>query len=512
VSVTTAVIGGEVRHRRGMQRPAVRFSVMGVAVALGSIFGGQPGVLIGLVVAGLIYITTLSTGGERSIAYNIGARRRWKRMVRMGYDKFRPVADRPVNCVPGSREWNAHRDFTDGVDRWEFLGDDPLATAVCYHETPDGHRYFSATFRVDGPLVGLATDEELDRAQAEFANLLAGWGSREKLVSGMQVMTRMLPPDTVMHEGWVARQKDAATPDGQWQDYRKLLRGMSGGRYVQRHYATLTWDRSPRFTAVAKDYGVGDIGWRALVLEQIESARGRCVDAGYQRVRELTGPQHAALIRHLQNPDFHPDETADITSSGMYRPSDGDFRSVTTDGKWVHRTAVIPPDAVETNERDGRWMRPLLIGMERRMHRTVTICLRFIPSDIAKKEARDSATYDRADQITDQTKGRLENDDTAVSLTAAQRRIHDLRSGAGHHGVLWTGFVTITVPVAESLALAVGAVEEAADDAGIARLGWCDGYQPAAQSYTWPMGRGIPEADTPRTAKVLEALTMRSAR
>jgi hypothetical protein len=495
-----------------MANPTRRTAVMLVLIVAGALLGSTKGLIVGLLLSAALYATTLSSGGDRSAAQNWEAKRRWRRMVKRGYDVFRPVADRPVTCPPGSREWNAYRDFPDGADEVEFLNDpDPAATAILYHLTPTGDRYLTASFRVDGPLVGLTGDADLDDAQTAFGKLLAGWGSRQKLVTGLQITTRMLPPGTIPHEKWMTDQLDPHTPKAQVEDYATLLRKLSVGRYIARHYVTLRWDRTPRFTMAAREHGKGDEGWRALVLAELRSARQRLTTAGYERVAPLTGPQHAALVRHLQNPDYHPDQTADITAAGMYRPSAGTMTTVTTDDRWVHRTAQFPVNAIETIDRTGTWMEPLLVGMEARILRTVSLHIALIPSADAKVAAKRDATTDRAEQITDAEKGRLEDDDTEESLTAAQRRLRDMRGSSGHHGAQWTGFVTFTIPKGDSVPLASAAIEEAADTCGINRLDWLDSWQPAAQSLNWPMARGVIQPAPSRSAKALELLVLRSA-
>lgn len=514
MSVTTAVLGGEVRHRSvGMRSPWIRNAVMFVLViGLGLAFTWV-GLILGVVISGLLYIASLSNPGDNSAVQKWDRKLRWNYQVKHGYHVFKPVALRPVNCKPG-REWNAYRDWPDGIDQWTWLEDQPNpgATAICHHNTPAGDYYFSVTFRVDGPLVGLVGDDELEDAQTRFGNLLAGWGSRQKLVSGLQITTRMLPARTDLHQAWMSARLDPATHEEQTRDYAQLLNDLSAHGLIQRHYVTVRWDQTARFDLAAAERGKGAAGRRALIEQDTDSVGKRLKAAGYTDVQPLTGPALAAVLRHLQNPGFHPDQTADVTAAGMYRPSVASVDRVTTDGQWTHRTAVFPIRGIETSQRNGLWMHPLLGGMESQIIRTLSIHITLVPASDAKTAARRDATADQVALITARDKGHAADDETEVALTAAQQRLADMSAGTGHHGVLWAGVVTLSVPATESLVLAVNAVEEAADACGINHLQWCDSYQAAAQCATWPMARLLPPAPLTKGARVLETVSLRAGR
>lgn len=510
-ALTTGILGGEDRAKRaGLQNPVIRWTVIiGLLLGFGLLFH-LIGVLIGGGLGVAVYVASLASGGDQSALHNWEAKLRWRRQTRMGFDTFIPVAQRPVNCQPGTLEWNAYRDWPDGIDEWEWLGDRADGPGISYHAAPEGVLYFAVTFRVDGALVGLAGDNELETAQTAFGHLMEGWASRQKLVTALQITTRMLPSRTELHQAWMMRQLDPATPRELVADYAELLRTMASGRLVQRHYVTIRWDKTDRFDAEAVEHAKGRAGWEALLLAQVDSARQRLVDAGYNRVEVQTAPQLAAAIRHLQNPSFHPDQTADLTATGMYRASQEQETSVTTDGAWVHRTAQFAVDGIETAERDGLWLHPLLGGLESQVYRTVSIHIVLVPAADAKAAAKRDAVRDRAEIHAAQEKGSAASDETEVSLTAAQRRKRNLRPGTGHHGATWAGFVTITVPAGSSVPLAASAVEEAADACGINRLAWCDKWQAAAQCRTWPMARALPPAPITRSSKMMQKISLRT--
>ena len=80
-------------------------------------------------------------------------------------------------------------------------------------------------------------------------------------------------------------------------------------------------------------------------------------------------------------------------------------------------------------------------------------------------------------------------------MTASARRAADLRAGAGHGGVEWVGFVTVSTRSRDELARACRQLQDTcATGLGIESLAWQDSYQSAASGTTWPIGRGLSSA------------------
>jgi len=478
------------------------------------------GLALGAVLLLVVFGATADTGAGGSLWQWAAGKRRWAYRVRAGFVDFIPVAHRPADLTPtienGSRAerraalrvWNAYREWPDGVDGLYWLESRPGLPAVAYHAGAGEDPYLSAAFRVDGPIQGLHGDAFVNRAQEAFGQLLAGWGPAAKLVSGIQVLTRVIPADSALHEMWLQDQLDPDAPQDLQADYTELLGELSASSFVQRHYVVLLWDADERFHAHARRHAApGPDGWLWLVNGEIEAAQRRLVDAQYRKVRPLTGPQLAAVLRHLQHPDWPIDRASDVTAADCWFPShderthtrvtaeypdpmDPDWLLPPT--SWVHRTAQLPVDALEVREIDGLWLTPLLTGLAEQIVRTLAVHIRFTPAREAKATARRDVTTDQRDILARERKGQMVDDETELALSSSARRMSDLREGVGHHGAHWAAFLTVSARTPADLSTACAHLEAAAaDDAGINRLDWLDTIQAAAQATTWPLGRGM---------------------
>jgi hypothetical protein len=250
----------------------------------------------------------------------------------------------------------------------------------------------------------------------------------------------------------------------------------------------------------------------------------------YRNVHALSGPQLAAVLRHMQHPDWPIDRASDVTPADCWLPSH-DERSHTAvtseypdpmdpdwllpERTWLHRTAQIPVDALEVQEVDGLWLAPLLTGLEEQIVRTLAVHIHFTPAREAKATARRDVTTDQRDLIARARKGQMVDDETELALSSAARRMSDLREGAGHHGAHWSAFLTVSAPSRSELVAACSNIESAAaDDVGINRLDWIDTIQSAAHATTWPLGRGmssLPGTVTTRALRTAQTATAKEA-
>jgi hypothetical protein len=393
------------------------------------------------------------------------------------------------------------------VDGLYWLESRPGIPAVAYHAGAGEVPYLSAAFGVDGPIQGLHGDAFVARAQEAFGQLMAGWGASAKLVSGIQVLTRVIPADSALHEAWLQDQLDPDAPQDLQSEYTALLGELSASSFVQRHYLVVRWNVDEQFRAHARRQAPGLDGWLWQVNGEIRAAHRRLTDAMYRGVHALSGPQLAAVLRHLQHPDWPIDRASDVTTTDCWLPSHDEksWTAVTAEYPdpldpdwllpptgWVHRTAQIPVDALEVQQVDGLWLAPLLTGLAEQIVRTLAVHLQFTPAREAKATARRDVTTDQRDMLARERKGQLVDDDTELALSSAARRMSDLREGVGHHGAHWVAFLTVSARTPTELAAACAHLEAAAaDDAGINRLDWLDTLQAAAQATTWPLARGM---------------------
>lgn len=528
------MLGGETKSRgllsgRRSKGAMVAWIVGAAVFALLVLFLQLVGLFIALPCAAVLMIFTMDTGTGSTPLRRVQDRRRMAYRRRRGFDEFVPIDWRPpgLTAEDGRREWSSYRDLPDGVDGLYWLQSGPGVPAVAYHAGVGESAYLSAAFRVDGPIQGLHGDAYVAGAQAKFGELMAGWGASQKLVTGIQVVTRVLPTDSAYHEMWLQDELDRDAPEALQADYGALLDELSASGFVQRHFVVIRWDVDARFAVIAARRAPGLAGYLSLINSQIPIAHRRLVDAMYTQVRPLSGPQLGAVLRNQQHPGWPIDRASDVTVDTCWLPSHDTWSATEVvsappdplapdrwlaKSSWFHRTAVIPVQALESRPLDGLWLSPLLTGLDEQIVRTLATHIHFVPAREAKIGARRDATSDQAEIIAQHRKGQLIDDGTELALSAANRRFSDLRDGAGHHGVVWSAFLTISARTVAELTEATAHVEEAADAAGIARLDWLDTLHSAAQATTWPLARGMAAPKRTTTARALHRVGTSSSK
>lgn len=535
----TSILGGEARGR-GLFGGARRSRQQMIALIVAAIVSAILVLTMQLIGAGIAAVLLAGvwaafaddgSGNTLFARRRDRARMRWRR--RKGFDRFAPVQIRPEGLRPdtgvnrrerkASRlEYNAFRDWPDGVDGLYWLEKNPGRPAIAYHAPTGEPNYVSVAFSVDGPIQGLHGDAFVAEAQWRFGQLMAGWGASQKLVTGIQITTRMLPSDSAFHEMWLEGELDPTAPAEFQQDYDRLLATVASASFVQRHYVTIRWDVDARFMGIARRRGPGLSGVTEIVREQVGQVERRLGDGLFQRVHPLSGPQLGAVLRHLQHPDWSIDRASDVNVDTCWLPSRDEWShtQVTAESpdpyrpdlllpqsEWLHRTAEIPVTAIEVRELDGLWQSSLLTRMEDQIVRTISSHIHFVPGREAKTAARRDATLDRADIMAQERKQQLVDDQSELALSAAVRRFQDLREGGGHHGAVWKQFLTISARSTDELVSACSLVEDAADESGISRLRWMDTLHSAAMATTWPLARGMAPPKRSTASRATKALT-----
>lgn len=535
----TSVLGGEARGRglfggaRRSRSQVVSMVVAAIVTAILVLTLKLLGAGIAAVLIVVVWAAFADDGTGNTLFARRQARSRMKWRRRKGFDRFVPVQTRPEGLRPdlgrtrrerrASRlDYNSYRDWPDGVDGLYWLEQRPGRPAIAFHAPTGEANYVSATFSVDGPIQGLHGDAFIAEAQWRFGQLMAGWGAAQKLVTGIQITTRMLPSDSAFHEQWLESELDPEAPLELQEDYDLLLATAARASFVQRHYVTIRWDADARFMSIARRRGPGLTGVADLIREQIVQAERRLADGLFQKVHPLSGPQLGAVLRHLQHPDWSIDRASDVNVDSCWLPSQDEWSHTQITAQtpdpyqpdrllpasdWLHRTAEIPVTAIEVREMDGLWQSSLLTRMEDQIVRTISSHIHFVPAREAKTAARRDATLDRADIMAQERKQQLVDDQSELALSAAVRRFQDLREGGGHHGAVWKQFLTISARTMDELVSAGSLVEDAADEAGISRLRWMDTQHSAAMATTWPLARGMEPPKRSTASRATKALT-----
>lgn len=465
--------------------------------------------MVGVVLAVVIVATAVLAASGRaghSPLERLVARQRLRDGRRRGTDVFEPFdSERWDELVQAGdrrsrKQAAAMRQMPDGADGMGWLDLRSGVPGVAWHVPFGEESYLSVAFEISGQLQGLESQASVDAAAEAFGRFQASLGSLSSLATGVQTLTRVLPPDSALHERWVLDQLDHGAPPVLLRSYDELVRHMSAGAMVQRHFVVVRWPRSAQFDAAAARYGQGRDGWRLLMRDEVESVARRLQVARLGTVRVLTARQTAAVIRHMQNPSWPVDQVSDVdaTNFGQAGRNERDAHVVIAPGPsgaletWYHRTAMLPAEGLAVAARDSLWVMPILTGLRAPVIRTLSFNRIIVPTGKATRDARNDVVADQADRISRQRSGKLADDETDVRLSAAQRRRNDLRPGSGHAGVEWVTHLTVSARSRDELEANVRLVSEACETGlGQEWLRWMDSYQSAASGLTWPIARGI---------------------
>ncbi len=527
-------IGGEAGHRsffggnRGGPRTVGLLVMAGIGVFV-MMFNGVPGLITGVAGCLLVYLVTMGTH-RGSVLQRWVKRRRWNHRKSSGTDVFVPYTglamDEAKNRAGAAgtknarnRILNAVRSRPDGADGMGWLRSTRRTAGIGWHLPVGEDPYLSVAFSVDGQLRGLASAREQDEALTGFDRLLAGFAPDSMLVSGIETMTRILPPDLALNEWWAQQHMDPAAPAAAVASYEQVLARTGEGAFVQRHYVVVRWNLAAAFKAEAARYGHGRSGWRALMDQEIATVTRELSRAHYRHPAALTARQTVAVILHQQNPSRPIQSVRDVDVTGFGIASRDEWAAHVVESvdpatgeavAWWHRTAAITAEQMQTGERSQFWLLSLLIGAGAGI-RTVSFKNELIPAAEAAVQAGRDLVKDISDQEAKADEGKLADQHTTAGRRAAQIRRADLAPGTGIHGANWVGYVTVTARSREELHRASRRLAETcANQAGIGRLEWMDTFQAAASGTTWPIFRGLAPAKKSIGSKAMDRLAGRA--
>ena len=483
------------------------------------------GLLVSAAAAAAVYGATLTTH-RGSPWQRYQGRRRWAERARRGMLAFRPVHRRPAGLVEalssGSRkeraaalrEFNTYRDWPDGAQGMQWLVWAPGRPGIAWHLPTGEDDYLSVVFPLGGQIRGLEGDAVVNGGAVAYGALLASLGSLGSRMTRTQLITRALPVDSANHEAWVQDNLDPDAPQALVESYKQVVDQMGRGALMQRHYAVVRWPVTDTFTRAAARLGPGQAGWVALMGREIPAAQRRLDTAKLHPGPALSAARVAAVLRHQQIPSWPIDQAGDVDVHDPWLASRDEWSYTITEDTgpdgvletWLHRTAVVPIDAVETGARTPLWLLPLLAQMRHQVVRTVSIQIEAIPASQARAEARADVTSDLADLEAQARKGVLVGEDLKVAMRAAKSRLADLEPGSGHHGAGWAMHVSISARTRDELADATEQIAEAAGHCGITGLSWYDTQHGAAQACTWPIARGMQPVKASAATRVRGAL------
>ncbi len=523
----TSSIGGDAAHRGLFGRSTVRSRTMMVIVpvalviaALGETVGLW--VAAGLVVAGLLLTASTPRGTlvERVVRWW-----RWRSKVRSGLTRFIPFDEALWDELVG-RGWRSRteaaavREWPDGCEGLGWLQAEAGQPGIAWH-TPLGEEpYLSVCWAVGGQHRGVESDESVETAAAAVSQFLESFAPELRAPQVAQILTRVLPPDSALHESWILDRMDTSAPEVVLRSYDSALRMLSKGALIQRHFVVIRWPLTSTFKAEAARYGLRQRGWREFMATEIETMQG-VLGPAFGGARPLSARQTVAVIRHMQDPGRPIDQVTDVDLLQIGEPAREEYGAYVVTGsdpltrepgEWWHTTGIITSEGLSSEERTSLWLLPVLTGMPDQIIRTISFQILTRPAEMARVRARRAVTQDSANISAAREKGRLVDDEDAVTLTAAQRRRADLRPGQPHHGAEWVGYVTLSARSREELRRAVRVVRDRFATALGARVEWLDTYQAAAMGCTWPLARGIRPSGLDASERLAGILTGKSAK
>lgn len=509
------------------------------------------GLIVGVVGVVGTWLFTLQTGPGANAWARRQTSRRVKDYARTGLDVFRPVADRPAalddRVTTGTkperklalREWATYRDQHPGADGMAWLRAIPGEPGIAWHAPVGEDAYLAVVFPIGGQIVGLESDGRVSSVAQRFGQMLAAHGELNSRVRRTQLLTRLLPVDTAAHEAWVLENVDRGrdeqgaplvAPD-LLQSYAQVVDQLhnANGGLGQRHFCVMRWPMTPRLLAAGGRRGEGVTGLVRMMDSEIEAAHRRLAEAGLAPGLALTAARVAALMRHQQCPGWPIDFARDLNPRNpvAWLAEDGSARdhSVVSarvpqpagdqeagfvlgdEQQWLHATARVPIEEVETGPRTPLWMLPVLSRLGQGVVRTVSIEFETVPAAQARRQAREDLTVDLADIESQKKKGVLIGPELEEARKAASARTDDLAPGTGHHGGYWCMHLTVSGPTRDALIQAMDLLDEAAGNCGISSLEWLEGFGTAHHGVTWPLARALrtPKVGAAERARALMA-------
>lgn len=501
----TAILGGESGNRgifggkRSKGENRMRYAAIGAAVLAWFVLGGITGIVAGAAIYCIVHLLTYQLGAGRSIVTMFaGGFRWWWRSHRRLVEFVPPHARKPepVDTKRKQRRPVPDRSVPDGVGAIRLMNYTPAGggrLAVLQHINPGQEPYLSAVLEVQGQPSGLSEEDDVVASAERFGRLLSACGGPTSLIDGIQLVTRVVPVDSAVHEWYILNNRSMTAPRQLFESYAELLGQARQTVEQHRNYLVAKIPLSASFGEMVKAAG-GDPGNDQsrcrLVCEEMNRLALLASSASLHPIR-LLGPQRlGALLRSLQDPDYFIDDIEHIGVDTCWQSTKATRRGVLTNGKWLTRVARVAPEAVGLDPVHMRWLSPMLIGVQPAVIRTLSMLIQLEPARKARAQARRDVAEDRGKVLAAVQDGRITDLSEQAQATASQQRLLDLRAGTGHTGARWGMYVSITTNE-QAARRASDLIVDKAGDSGLTGLSWLDGAHDLAQPFTWPLWRGL---------------------
>ncbi|KFU75653.1 hypothetical protein SAMN04489729_7037 [Amycolatopsis lurida] len=484
----TSILGGEIAGRGLLGKVDGRTGVALGGTALVAVWlwlgiGGLGGTISGIGVCALGAAVLYPWNGQRSLA--AGWVRGWRFLVRRwrGVTVFAagPGAAEPVLPPPVGR-----------VAPLDLVGTPHADMFVLRHGNPGETPYLSVIMEVEGQPQRLRTAAEFEAASARYGVMLSQLARDGSYIRGLQQINRILPHDPARHRTFVAaRVADRPGIETLVRSYEDLVDLTTHTAEQHRNYLVARFPLTGDFAAAARRYGQGEAGWAGLVREELARLAELVSRADLVRPRVLGEQRSCAILRSMQDPSYPVDQHEGVRWSNCWQDYHAERGHLVVGGRWLHRVATVPPDAVAAVPLGSHWLAPLLVEVNPAVIRTLSVRMEFVPARIARARAVRDVAVDGASRHSAAAKGQVGDGTDEMLLSASQRRLADLAPGGGHHGVNWTMSLSVTAADTGELARASTRVANAAANCAIGRLEWQDTWHDAAAIATYPLARGM---------------------
>lgn len=513
-------LGGESAHRgllgsgKGNRARRTAFAAWAVAFCVLNITLQMVGLAISLFLLPLVYLGTAQRG-RRTLWGLWLEQRAWKARQKAGMTVFKPIWRLPEGAAMTAPEINAYRDWPEGCEGMHWLLSGPGEPGIAWHLPQDQEEYLSVTWRIRGSIAGIESDDFVNRASQAFGSFVAGTARPTVLVDGIQMVTEVTRIDMTPHLVWVMDNIASNAPRELILSQGQLIDRIEESGLTMEHYIVVRWPVDEAFKERAARRGPAHAGWLTLMEDEIRRVDRSLRRARLGDVRVQTATQVCAALRHMQllswsSTDLQGIEPAEIgfeyDESSRTHVTTKDLGPDGVEEEWLHRTAEIPVRGLEAATYDALWLMPILSGLPEQVNRRVSTQVRTTASGVARRLARADLTADLAELREQARKGHIEDESVSAGHSAARQRHSDLRPGTGVQGAGWAIHITISARNLDQLRMARDIIEAGCSDAGVTKLDWLDSHHGAAQSWTWPIGRGMAAIDKPAVMRVLDAI------
>lgn len=515
------VVGGEVQRRGlfGGNRTTPEWAGLAAAVVAAAVIvvaGGSHLVSLFiaavLVLAGVILTTPNRFSGHRSLgALFLEAQHKAYRR-RHGSLTFVPVKHRPTTRLVKAGRRNRDRADADGMIEVPARYQDnvPLMVGTVRHfevQTPDGpmvvfrHQgkitqpYYTVTVEVLGSSSAIREEHRQETGHVARGQYLARLARRQSLVTHVQSLARSVPMDSADHLLWVKKRIPATgVPAILLESYGALCETVKSRSEQHRTYETFRIPASAALSRRANALGGGDEGIGQAIYQEVRSAMAQATMMGsIQAYRPLGARPMAALLRHLQDPDFDIDDYQDADLMDCWQHLDGatSALSLVVNGHWHLRTGYVPASAFSPQAIPVEALEAVISGIQPAVVHSVSMVLELQDARTARTTARTDVAMDRAKKKQVDESGVVTDGTDDVLLDASHQRLLDLKPGSGHHGAAYALYISFAVEHEDDILSTTDIIEAAAADAGIDFIDWMDHRNDLALITTMPFTRGI---------------------